>query len=155
MDVRVLLSRHRLRLGALAVFGWLALSGCTVVTTTIPRVIRPRPAPQTSAPIPQVASWTGTYRTVLPCGHCAGVRLDLTLYRDATYDLLTQELGTDRPPITRRGGFTFNADETRIMLDANGQGRSFDILPPNQLRMLGRDGRAVTGPDAYRFVLKK
>ena len=155
MNVRVLLSRHHWRLGAVAAFSLMALSGCTVVTTTTPRVIRPWTGSKGSALTSQVASWTGTYRTVLPCGHCAGVRLDLTLYRDATYDLLTQELGTDRPPITRRGGFTFNADETRIMLDANGQGRSFDILPPNQLRMLGRDGRAVTGPDAYRFVLKK
>ena len=99
--------------------------------------------------------WTGTYRTVLPCNHCAGVQLNLTLYRDATYDLLTQELGTSNPPITRRGGFTFNNDETRIMLDANGQGRSFDILPPNRLRMLGKDGKPVTGPEAYRFILKK
>ena len=57
--------------------------------------------------------------------------------------------------MTRRGGFTFNSDETRIMLDANGQGRSFDILPPDRLRLLGRDGQPVTGQDAHRFILKK
>lgn len=155
MDMRVLLSRHQLRLSVIAAFSLMALTGCTVVTTTTPRIIRPRPVPQQPAPIPQVATWTGTYRTVLPCGHCAGVRLDLTLYRDGTFNLLTQELGTDRPPITRQGGFTFNNEETRIMLDANGQGRSFDILPPNRLRMLDRDGQPVTGPDAYRFILQK
>ena len=154
MEMRVLLSRQRLRLGGMAAVALMALSGCTVVTTTMPRVIpRPRPAPQ--APAPLVATWTGTYRTTLPCSHCAGIRLDLTLYRDATYDLLTQELGTDHPPITRRGGFTFNSEETRIMLDAKGQGRSFDILPPDSLRMLDRNGQPVTGPDAYRFILKK
>lgn len=151
-------SGSRLRLGGVfCAVALMALSGCTVVTTYSPPVIsrqqqRPTTPPAPSAP---VASWTGTYHTVLPCNHCAGIRLDLTLYRDATYDLLTQELGTDRPPITRRGGFTFNNDETRIMLDANGQNRSFDILPPNRLRMLGKNGQPVTGPDAYRFILKK
>ena len=146
----------RLRLGSVFCAAVLmALSGCTAVPTFAPRVISRPPSATQPASGGTVAGWTGTYRTVLPCPHCAGVQLDLTLYRDATYDLLTQELGTNRPPITRRGGFTFNNDETRIVLDANGQGRSFDILPPNRLRMLGKDGSPVTGPDAYRFILKK
>ena len=69
--------------------------------------------------------------------------------------MLLQELGTERPAITRKGGFIFNADETRITLDANGQGRSFDILPPDRLRMLGKDGKPVASAEAYRFILKK
>ncbi|MDO4770111.1 MAG: copper resistance protein NlpE [Brachymonas sp.] len=157
MKTRLQPSGSRLRLGGiLCAAALMALSGCTVVTTYSPPVIsRPQQPATPPAPSGPVASWTGTYRTVLPCGHCAGIRLDLTLYRDATFDLLTHELGTDRAPNTRRGGFTFNNDETRIMLDANGQNRSFDILPPNRLRMLGKDGQVVTGPDAYRFILKK
>ena len=147
---------NRLRLGSVfyAVV-LMALSGCTAISTYSPPVISRPPSGTTPATGGAVDGWTGTYRTVLPCNHCAGVQLNLTLYRDATYDLLTQELGTSNPPITRRGGFTFNNDETRIMLDANGQGRSFDILPPNRLRMLGRDGKPVTGPEAYRFILSK
>lgn len=156
MKTRLQPCGRRLHLsGVLCAVALMALSGCTAVTTYSPPVIsRPQQTtpPASSAP---VASWTGTYRTVLPCAHCAGIRLDLTLYRDATYDLLTHELGTDRSPITRRGGFTFNNDETRIVLDANGQNRSFDILPPNRLRMLGKDGQPVTGQDAHRFILKK
>lgn len=153
MKMRVLLSSSRMRVGGAFACLLMALSGCTVITTHTPLVI-PRPSPPAST-IPPIASWTGTYRTVLPCAYCAGIKLDLTLYRDATYELLTQELGTGRPAMTRRGGFTFNSDETRIMLDANGQGRSFDILPPDRLRLLARDGQPVTGQDAYRFILKK
>ena len=154
MKMHVLLSFSRTRMGsAFALLLITALSGCTVISTHAPSVI---PRPQHPAPvIPPLAGWTGTYRTVLPCAYCAGIQLDLTLYRDATYELLTQELGTGKPAMTRRGGFTFNSDETRIMLDANGQGRSFDILPPDRLRLLGRDGQPVTGQDAYRFILKK
>ena len=154
MKMHVLLSFSRTRMGsAFALSLITALSGCTVISTHAPSVI---PRPQHPAPvIAPLAGWTGTYRTVLPCAYCAGIQLDLTLYRDATYELLTQELGTGKPAMTRRGGFTFNSDETRIMLDANGQGRSFDILPPDRLRMLGRDGRPVTGQDAHRYILKK
>ena len=154
MKMHVLLSFSRTRMGsAFALSLITALSGCTVISTHAPSVI---PRPQHPAPvIAPLAGWTGTYRTVLPCAYCAGIKLDLTLYRDATYELLTQELGTGRPAMTRRGGFTFNSDETRIMLDANGQGRSFDILPPDRLRLLGRDGQPVTGQDAHRFILKK
>ena len=157
MKTRLQPCGRRLRLGGVwCAVALMALSGCSVVTTYSPPVIsRPQQPATLPEPSGTVASWTGTYRTVLPCGHCAGIRLDLTLYRDATYDLLTHELGTDRSPITRRGGFTFNNDETRIMLDANGQNRSFDILPPNRLRMLGKDGQPVTGQDAHRFILKK
>ena len=154
MKLHVLLSFSRTRMGsAFALSLITALSGCTVISTHAPSVI---PRPQHPAPvIAPLAGWTGTYRTVLPCAYCAGIQLDLTLYRDATYELLTQELGTGKPAMTRRGGFTFNSDETRIMLDANGQGRSFDILPPDRLRLLGRDGQPVTGQDAHRFILKK
>ena len=154
MKMHVLLSFSRTRMGsAFALSLITALSGCTMISTHAPSVI---PRPQHPAPvIAPLAGWTGTYRTVLPCAYCAGIQLDLTLYRDATYELLTQELGTGKPAMTRRGGFTFNSDETRIMLDANGQGRSFDILPPDRLRMLGRDGQPVTGQDAHRYILKK
>ena len=154
MKLHVVLSFSRTRMGsAFALSLITALSGCTVISTHAPSVI---PRPQHPAPvIAPLAGWTGTYRTVLPCAYCAAIQLNLTLYRDATYELLTQELGTGKPVMTRRGGFTFNSDETRIMLDANGQGRSFDILPPDRLRLLGRDGQPVTGQDAHRFILKK
>ena len=154
MKMHVLLSFSLTRMGsAFALSLITALSGCTVISTHAPSVI-----PRTQHPAPVIAplaGWTGTYRTVLPCAYCAGIQLDLTLYRDATYELLTQELGTGKPAMSRRVGFTFNSDETRIMLDANGQGRSFDILPPDRLRMLGRDGQPVTGQDAHRYILKK
>ena len=154
MKLHVLLSFSRTRMGsAFALSLITALSGCTVISTHAPSVI---PRPQHPAPvIAPLAGWTGTYRTILPYAYCADIQLNLTLYRDATYELLTQELGTGKPVMTRRGGFTFNSDETRIMLDANGQGRSFDILPPDRLRLLGRDGQPVTGQDAHRFILKK
>lgn len=151
MKIATILFSTRTRLVGLTLLGAMALSACTIVPTS------PRPSwlpARPSEPV-DLAGWTGTYRTTLPCAHCAGLRMELMLHKDATYSLLLQELGTERPAITRKGGFVFNADETRITLDANGQGRSFDILPPDRLRMLGKDGKPVAGAEAYRFILKK
>lgn len=138
--------------------GLLSVSGCATVDSALGAVglqrippARPAPAIKTET---AVASWTGTYRGTLPCPDCEGVRIALTLYKDATYELQTEQMGADKRH-SRKGSFTFNADETRVTMDANGQNRSFDILPPNALRMLGKDGKPVSGPDAERFILRK
>lgn len=131
----------------------LILSGCTVVS--LPQDWAGGSSQQPIAPAQEVETWTGTYETTLPCADCAGVQVRLTLYKDGTYALSTKKLGSSKPAIQRRGGFTFNMDETRITLDASGQGRSFDILPPNKLRMLGRNGQQVRGANASRYILTK
>ena len=160
MKLHSLSPSSAVRMATAAVLVSMALAGCTVVVststpTTLPSRTAPPPRRDPATAPSAAAGWTGTYRSVLPCPDCAGLKVQLSLYKDATYDLLTQELGTSKPASSRRGGFTFNADETRITLDANGLGRSFDILPPDRLRMLGKDGQPVSGPDAYRFILKK
>lgn len=132
----------------------LALSGCTVVSLPQDWMGGQQPTTATGL-IEEVETWTGTYETTLPCPDCAGVRVRLALYKDGTYALSTKKMGSSIPAIERRGGFTFNMDETRITLDSSGQGRSFDILPPNKLRMLSPDGRQVTGVNASRFILVK
>lgn len=136
------------------------LAGCTTVDSLSQQVFGPsessrqtqggrHPAMRAAEP-----SWTGTYQGMLPCNDCAGVRVALSLFRDATYELQTDILGTNRH-FTRRGSFTFNADETHILLDANGQNRSFEILSPTRLRMLDKDGQRIRGVDADRYVLSK
>lgn len=132
----------------------LTLSGCAVVSLPQDWLGGSQQQPIGTAPA-EVETWTGTYETTLPCPDCAGVRVRLTLYKDGTYALSTKKMGSSTPAIQRRGGFTFNMDETRITLDASGQGRSFDILPPNKLRMLGRNGQQVRGVNASRFILVK
>lgn len=131
----------------------LALSGCTVVS--LPQDWAGDSQQSSIGVAPEVETWTGTYETTLPCPDCVGVRVRLSLYKDGTYALGTKKMGSSTPAIERRGSFTFNMDETRITLDASGQGRSFDILPPNKLRMLGRDGQPVTGVNASRYILVK
>ena len=145
----------RMAMAATLVAGMLA--GCSTVDGVLGAVGLQRVPSTGPAPVIKVdrvppassaaASWTGTYRGMLPCPDCEGLRISLSLFKDATYELQTEQIGSDKR-FERRGSFTFNGDETRITLDANGQNRSFDILPPNRLRMLGKDAAPITGPDA-------
>ena len=140
------------------------LSGCSTVDSALgavglQRIPSTGPAPVIKVdPVPPAssaaASWTGTYRGVLPCPDCDGVRISLSLFKDATYELQTELIGSDKRH-ARSGSFTFNADETRITLDPQGQRRSFDIISNTMLRMLDKDGQVITGPEAHRFLLRK
>ena len=152
----------RMAMAATLVAGMLA--GCSTVDGVLGAVGLQRVPSTGPAPVIKVdrvppassaaARWTGTYRGMLPCPDCEGLRISLSLFKDATYELQTEQIGSDKR-FERRGSFTFNGDETRITLDANGQNRSFDILPPNRLRMLGKDAAPITGPDAEKFILRK
>ena len=119
-----------------------------------PRAAKATPR-ATTAPVPVLATtWEGLYRGVLPCPDCDGLEIFLSLNNNGSYHLDIQQLdGSGK--VSRKGVFTFNADETRIVLDSNGQGRVFEVLSGNRLRMLGSDGKAVTGANASRFILKK
>ncbi len=141
-----------------------ALSGCSTMDGMLGAVGLQR-VPAAQQPAPPVkqgpragtesASWVGGYRGELPCNDCAGVEINLSLFRDSTYKLETRQLGNQQQQFSRQGSFNFNADETRIVLDANGRGRVFQILPGGRLRMMGPDGNPVTGPDAGRYILRK
>ncbi len=39
------------------------------------------------------SSWVGTYEGVLPCGHCEGIEIWLTLGEGGTFELKTNYLG--------------------------------------------------------------
>ena len=133
----------------------LLLTGCVVFDAVQPSRNTQKAPPRRAAAETAAAGWTGNYVGLLPCPDCKALKVELGLYKDGTYKLLTQEMGAGRPAMERGGSFTFNANETRITLDSNGQNRSFDILANGRLRMLGKDGKVVTGADAGRFILRK
>ncbi len=166
MAVRTIKLGGNTTAGLAALAAALLLSGCS--TTAVDSVLgsiglqriesqSPRTAKSTprATTAPALATtWEGLYRGVLPCPDCDGLEIFLSLNNNGSYHLDIQQLdGSGK--VSRKGVFTFNADETRIMLDSNGQGRVFEVLSGNRLRMLGTDGKAVTGANASRFILKK
>ena len=150
-----LLSRNLLQTMGAALVA-LVLVGCAAIEDSKPAKTPPsRTSTRRSSAASAVASWTGSYVGMLPCSDCEALKVELSLYKDATYKLQTQEVGSGKPANVRRGSFTFNADETRITLDDSGQGRRFDILSTGHLRMLGKDGRIVTDENARGFIFRK
>lgn len=143
----------------------LALTACGTLDSALGAVGLQRiPASATSVQTAPVATpaapattWVGSYAGSLPCpaANCEALEIRLSLHRDATFRLETKQVGAATQQFTRQGAFMFNADETRITLDANGQGRVFELLNNGRLRMMGPDGKPVTGSNAARFILRR
>jgi heat shock protein HslJ len=67
--------------------------------------------------------WAGTYEGVLP----PGTRTSLTLNRDGSYRLVTQAQGSQTPPTTVTGGFTWQPSGNAVTLDERGGRQQFTV----------------------------
>ena len=104
------------------------------------------------------SSWVGAYEGVLPCGHCEGIEIWLTLGEGGTFELKTNYLGLND---AREEQFTGKiswgqTDSTQVLL----QGMIGDmpgryLLQENGLLHLDADGQKITGPQAARYFLKR
>ena len=99
-------------------------------------------------------SWVGHYEGVQPCADCAGVRTLLTLNRDGSYMLSISYMGSNRLPTILRGNFTWNSDETEIILDEAGGSRRY-MVGMGELRLLNRDGSPVRGLMGEHITLRQ
>lgn len=108
------------------------------------------------------------YAGTMPCADCAGIRVELTLNRDAasgeptTYELQETYLGSMSPegqkPFTQTGrwsiqtGTTSNPDATVYVLDGGGdteRRRNFERVSDQQLLMLDREQQRSQSVHAY------
>ena len=96
--------------------------------------------------------WNGTYRGILPCADCPGIKTQLVLNSDMTYKLKTSylERGTG---IEEEGKFSWNKNGNIITLD--GYGHQKYLVGENRLFSLDGDGNKITGDLANRFILTK
>ena len=89
--------------------------------------------------------WAGTYEGVLP----PGTRTSLTLNRDGSYRLVTQAQGSQTPPTTVTGGFTWLPSGNAVTLDDRGRRQQFSV-GEGRLTLLG-----TTQPPAANLVLTR
>ena len=75
----------------------LLLTGCVVFDAVQPSRNTQKAPPRRAAAETAAAGWTGNYVGLLPCPDCKALKVELGLYKDGTYKLLTQEMGTGRP----------------------------------------------------------
>ena len=104
------------------------------------------------------SSWVGAYEGVLPCGHCEGIEIWLTLAEGATFELKTNYLGLND---AREEQFTGkiswgSTDSSQILLRGMiGDMPGRYLLQENGLLHLDADGQKITGPQAARYLLKR
>lgn len=102
-------------------------------------------------------SWDGEYKGVFPCADCEGIKTELELNSDKTYELTEKYLGKGNQKETKiKGKFEFDKiDSSIINLDQAADDQRF-FVGENTLSALARDtGKPIDGPNAEHYVLKK
>ncbi len=106
--------------------------------------------------------WNGSYSGITPCASCEGINTVLTLKLDNTYVFETSYLGEgeagQRPKVfTEAGAFKWNGAGNTISLmgDASSQSPKQFLVGENQLFMLDKEGKRITGSLADNYRLAK
>lgn len=100
--------------------------------------------------------WNGTYKGILPCADCEGIKTELELNSDKTYEIKETYLGKgDGKPFESKGSFQFdNKNSSIIELDKAGDSRKY-FVAKGYLKALDMDGKEITGDLADKYQLKK
>ncbi|NNP76849.1 copper resistance protein NlpE [Acinetobacter sp. Ac_3412] len=124
------------------------------------------PAPTTEASSEVIADsahtaensldWNGTYTGVLPCADCEGIKTELKLNLDKTYEIKETYLGKgDGKAFESKGSFAFDSKNTSIIeLDKAGDNRKY-FVAEGYLKALDIEGKEITGELADKYELKK
>lgn len=100
--------------------------------------------------------WNGDYEGILPCADCEGIKTELELKSDKTYELSEEYLGkTGGKKLEVKGTFTFDStNPSIIILDQSADARKF-FVGENKLYARDQTGAEFTGELAEKHVLMK
>ncbi|HSH20613.1 MAG TPA: copper resistance protein NlpE N-terminal domain-containing protein [Draconibacterium sp.] len=97
--------------------------------------------------------WPGTYQGILPCADCEGIKSQLILNEDLTYNLKIQYIGKLDSVFQEKGKFKWNDAGSAIILD-NANNQIYQV-GENILFHLDKNGNRITGELADKYTLKK
>lgn len=100
--------------------------------------------------------YQGTYKGTLPCADCMGIRMEIDLRKDSTYQLKTTYLGKgDEKPTLKEGTYSWSkADSLITLTGVTDQPNKYQV-GTNSISQLDMDGTKVLGPSAKRYILRK
>ncbi|MCU4413931.1 copper resistance protein NlpE N-terminal domain-containing protein [Acinetobacter sp. WU_MDCI_Axc73] len=101
--------------------------------------------------------WAGDYKGKLPCADCEGIKTELELNNDKTFELKETYLGgkSDGKPNVTKGSFKFDEKKPSvIILDTQPDKRQF-FIGENTATALDLEGNKIDGAMADLYVLKK
>jgi copper homeostasis protein (lipoprotein) len=101
--------------------------------------------------------WSGIYKGTLPCGDCEGIKTEIRLKDNLTYEMKTTYLGKNNAVFTSSGAFRWDDSGNRIILDVKDDTResNFFQVGENILFKLDMDGKRIEGNLAENYTLKK
>ncbi|MCH7331626.1 copper resistance protein NlpE [Acinetobacter modestus] len=114
------------------------------------------PVADTAHTAENALDWNGTYKGILPCADCEGIKTELELNSDKTYEIKETYLGKgDGKPFESKGSFQFDSKNSSIIeLDKAGDSRKY-FVAEGYLKALDMDGKEITGDLADKYQLKK
>lgn len=100
--------------------------------------------------------WEGTYKGIIPCADCQGIKTEIIIKDDLTYVLKTIYLGkADGKTFEETGRFVWDKTGSNISLEGlNGSPLQFKV-GENKLIQLDMEGKIITGALAEKYVLTK
>jgi len=106
---------------------------------------------------PKFEAWTGTYSGTIPCDHCEGITIWLTLTKNETFELKTSYLGlNDARDEIFTGTFIWETGKSSISLQGliGGYPGRFK-LEGDQAWYLDENGDFYEGKNSKDYLLKK
>ncbi|MCC5929088.1 MAG: copper resistance protein NlpE N-terminal domain-containing protein [Cyclobacteriaceae bacterium] len=101
--------------------------------------------------------WDGTYRGIMPCADCSGIKTELTLMADGSYSLGMLYLDKSENIFSDSGSFIWNEAGSAITLLKEGltdPSQQYQV-GENVLFKLDMEGNRITGELAERYWLHK
>lgn len=101
--------------------------------------------------------WDGTYRGVIPCADCPGIKTEITLYNDLNYIFSRQYLGKSDSVYIEKGTFRWNDAGTQIRFNtpAGEPGGNHFFVGENNLVMLDAFGNKIEGALIENYRLSR
>lgn len=107
-----------------------------------------------TAQIAKETSFYGTYEGTLPCADCSGIKTNLTLRDDSTYDLIEEYLEKSNGPERRSGVYEVDNDIIKLIAPSSGHKTYYKILD-NKIALVDESGDLATGELADHYILNK
>tara|TARA_R110002072_G_scaffold48716_9_gene133179 strand:- start:7490 stop:7933 length:444 start_codon:yes stop_codon:yes gene_type:complete len=100
--------------------------------------------------------WQGTYSGILPCADCEGIKTEIVLRDDNTYEIKRMYMGKDDTTFEEEGQLQWTEDGGTVVLTnkENGHATLFKV-GENHLKQLDIEGNPIEGELAEMYILRK
>tara|TARA_R110000850_G_scaffold80862_1_gene173554 strand:+ start:97905 stop:98354 length:450 start_codon:yes stop_codon:yes gene_type:complete len=100
--------------------------------------------------------WHGTYQGILPCADCEGIQTEVTLLDNNTYTIKRIYLGKEETVFEETGDLQWTEGGSTVVLTNKKDGNATLFkVGENHLKQLDREGRAIEGELAEKYMLQK